>query len=111
MPSPSGDTTAPDDHVRERAERDADLLDERNGWPAVLLRVSDSALDGHVQESGSRHGRSPDVDQFRLGLVAHLVACLLQPQAQIRVLAVQEESLVEPTDLLERFAANEDAGT
>src|SRR4051794_6279865 len=98
-----------DQDVRQRVERDADPLGERSRRAPVLLRVAHTALGEHRQQAGPRGRRAADVTAERGRLVAQIVPRRAKATAEVDLLAVEEEALVEAVDLLERASPHEDA--
>src|SRR5688572_25220701 len=92
------------------AERDAEALEPGAPRDEVLLRVDHAAAgrDG-ARLAGLRRGPADVVDRG-LGAEADRPAGLPQPLADVDVLAVEEEALVETVDGCERSAADEHAG-
>ena len=85
------------------------------------MTVGSAGVRGCVQHSAPRQHRATGASRcFRAGsalvladdrrLVLDRVSGLPEPGTQILVLAVHEEALVEAADLLERSAANQEAG-
>src|SRR4051812_27491816 len=90
------DGAAPgDDEVRERAEGDPAAL-ERCGRPApVLARVEQAACRERGEQRGPRGRRAAFVDGHGFRLVADRVPGVPDTAAEVDVLAVHEEALVQ----------------
>src|SRR5918996_4345121 len=107
--SPAGPPTAREDRVGEGTKRDTQAH-ERYGRAAVVLRrVPDSAGGEDRQQARTRRG-SPSL--VRGGDGRHepdVVSGRPDTRAEIDVLAVVEEALVEPSDVLEHRSTDEQA--
>src|SRR5437588_12877247 len=96
---------ARDDDVGQRLERDPEPFERRHGRGRVLAGVADSALGEHREETRPRRGGAAGVADDCGRLIADVVARRAKPPAEIHVLAVEEEALVEPAQPVERVAA------
>ena len=99
------------------AEDDAAQPQRPAQQPPGALGVADAAVLGeeaqvaaHVlAEHAAAVRGAADVDALRAGKEAHLPAGVAEALAPVRLLAEEEEGLVERADLLDRLAAHEHA--
>ena len=96
--------------VSKRAERDPESFEERNVEWLMFARVSHAASGENGQESGSRRRRTALVDSNRVRFKAELEPGLPHPTAEVEVLAVEEEALVETAEVFEERPAHEQTG-
>src|SRR5581483_3627849 len=94
------------------AERDSKALRQRRGAAGVLARIADTTRREHGQQLGAGAGGPParDVHGRRAWLEPNRRAGAPCSPAEILVLAVHEEALVEALEPLEERTANEKAG-
>src|SRR5689334_7586350 len=87
--------------VGGEAEGDPAGVEPRAPGRAVLARVADTALRVHRDERGARRRGALAVARHGSRLVVARPARRAETQADVRVLAVEEEALVPAADLLQ----------
>src|SRR6185295_19374125 len=90
---------AADREVCERLEGHAEPLDERSRRPAVFLGVPETARREHGKERRAGRRGAAEMDDVRGGHVDEVIAARAQPPAEVDVLAVHEEAVVEAAKL------------
>ena len=99
------------DGVRRRLECDAAAF-ERGGEASVMLAgVGDPAPGQGRQQACAPAGGAPLVKRVCARFEAHVPPGVPHTFAEVHVLAVEEEPLVEAADLLERRPSHEQART
>ena len=97
--------------VRGLPERDAERLEAGGPRPEVLARVAHAAARGdRLRVARAPRRRRRRGGPRRAGSKRTRVAGVHEPPAEVGVLAVEEEALVEAADRLEGVAADEHAG-
>ena len=95
----------------ELAERDPDPLEQRRNAVVVELRVPEPARHERGEQRRAWRRLPAHMHGTSAGLELDAVAGLPHPPAEIDVVAVEEEPLVPPPELLERRTPHEHAGS
>ena len=96
--------------VRQAAKHDGSTLKGFPAAPAVLARVADSTRRLHPVQGLARVRSSADVNASRARLEPDNMSCFRESAAEVGILAIEEEAIVEAAHLLQGSAAEHDAG-
>ena len=108
MPQPT-DTPRPGDQVGPRSHDHPEAVDRGPGPAKVLAGVADPAARQDAEQTPPGRGCAADVHALDRRRVHDGMVGVPDPSAEIDVLAVEEEALVEAPDLGENIAPDEQA--